>query len=117
MQVPRLVAALRLFLNYGLASCRAQMTYKVVEKEKEVNSLILKTGAIEPNKVSHRPYRPPHLRRNDAASMKKNPDAPGLSDHGSDSDYSDHDGVLQDNESNRKSKVRVSALLCLQVSI
>lgn len=118
LQVARFVAALRLFLNYGLAKCRVQMTYKIVDKEKEVNSLVLKTKLMEPEKVDRKPYRPPHLRRNDTSNLKKkNVDAPGLSDHGSDSDYSDNDGFIQDNESVRRSKVRVSALICLQVSL
>ncbi|XP_031397671.1 HEAT repeat-containing protein 6 isoform X2 [Punica granatum] len=115
--VPSFVAALRLFLNYGLASCRPQMTYKTVgEKEKEVSSLTSKTSSSTDGKVDHKPYRPPHLRRNDAANLKKTKDlyAPALSDHGSDSEYSDSDGSVQDNDSIRRSKVRVSALLCLQ---
>ncbi|PKI69488.1 hypothetical protein CRG98_010121 [Punica granatum] len=117
IEVPSFVAALRLFLNYGLASCRPQMTYKTVgEKEKEVSSLTSKTSSSTDGKVDHKPYRPPHLRRNDAANLKKTKDlyAPALSDHGSDSEYSDSDGSVQDNDSIRRSKVRVSALLCLQ---
>ncbi|KAK4769164.1 hypothetical protein SAY86_027314 [Trapa natans] len=110
--VPRFVAALRLFLNYGLASCKTQIPY--VQKEKEMNSIISKTSASKCDKVADRPYRPPHLRRNDTASMKKNQDAPDFLDHGSDSDYSDNDGIMQDSEGIRRSKVRVSALHCLQ---
>lgn len=119
------VAALRMFLSYGISG-RTQLTSPVIgQKEKELSLASLKPSLEDPPKTNRTPYRPPHLRQRDSSSMKQN-GARGslsLSDHessaldfaSSDSDYSDSDGSMKDTDNVQKSKVRVAAIVCIQV--
>jgi hypothetical protein len=117
--------ALRMFFTYGLSS-RTQLTYPAVgHQEKELH--IVSTSSLEePNRVDHSPYRPPHLRKMETSNMKEkkaqNPQS--FSDHesstvyftSSDSDYSDSDVLVKDSDTVQNSKVRVAAIVCIQVS-
>lgn len=121
LQVSGFVTALRLFFVYGLTS-RPQLTFPAVG-HKEVSPNLTSEG---PKKIDHTLYRPPHLRKKDILNIKQ----PKAQDHwifsdddsntmdfmSSDSDYSDSDGSIKDTDSVQGSKVRVAALVCLQVT-
>ncbi|KAM5571444.1 hypothetical protein ABKV19_011838 [Rosa sericea] len=116
------VAALRMFLSYGVSS-RSQLTRPVTgQKESELSVASLKSGLEDPKKTDRSPYRPPHLRKRDSSKQIGARGSQGLSDQesstldfaSSDSDYSDSDGSLKDTESIQKSKVRVAAIVCIQ---
>lgn len=123
-QLSGFVAALRLFFVYGLTS-RPQLT-SVAVGHNEQDLVSLNFTSQEPKKKDNIPYRPPHLRKKDSLSIKQ-PKAQNyqvFSDHesstvdftSSDSEYSDSDGSLKDTDNVRSSKVRVAAIVCLQVS-
>ncbi|PRQ16798.1 hypothetical protein RchiOBHm_Chr7g0188131 [Rosa chinensis] len=116
------VAALRMFLSYGISS-RSQLTRPATgQKESELSVASLKSGLEDPKKTDRSPYRPPHLRKRDSSKQIGARGSQGLSDQesstldfaSSDSDYSDSDGSLKDTESIQKSKVRVAAIVCIQ---
>lgn len=117
------VAALRLFLVYGL-NCRPQLTSSAASQNELGASLGL--TAEEPKTKGQGPYRPPHLRNKESLSSKqpKSQDSRISPDHdsttvyfaSSDSDFSDSDGSLKNHDIMRSSKVRVAAISCLQVS-
>uniref|UniRef100_A0A2N9IEJ3 Integrase catalytic domain-containing protein n=1 Tax=Fagus sylvatica TaxID=28930 RepID=A0A2N9IEJ3_FAGSY len=118
------VAALRMFFTYGLES-RTQHTYPADGNQDKELRIMSKSSLEEPKKVDHSPYRPPHLRKKDTSNMKQkkaqNPQS--FSDQessmvdftSSDSDYSDSDGSVKETETVRNSKVRVAAIVCIQV--
>lgn len=119
------VAALRMFFSYGISS-RTQLTSPVVgQKEKELSLASLKMRLEDPKKTDRTPYRPPHLRQRDSSNTKQTGarGSQSLSDHessvldfaSSDSDYSDSDGSIKETENIQKSKVRVAAIVCIQV--
>lgn len=119
------VAALRMFFSYGISS-RTQLTCPVVgQKEKELSLASLKTRLEDPKKTDRTPYRPPHLRQRESSNAKQTGarGSQSLSDHessvldfaSSDSDYSDSDGSIKETENIQKSKVRVAAIVCIQV--
>ncbi|XWS50226.1 hypothetical protein CRYUN_Cryun12cG0070300 [Craigia yunnanensis] len=93
-------------------------------KGKEPGSLSLKLTTEEPKRTNNTPYRPPHLRKKAGLTLRqaKAQDPQSSSDHdssmvdvtSSDSDYSDNDGSLKDINGSRCSKVRVSAIVCVQ---
>lgn len=127
LQVSGFVASLRMFFVYGLTGGPQLMCAAVGSKENEPGSLSLKLTSEEPKKTNNTPYRPPHLRKKEGFNMRqaKAQDAQSSSDHdssmvditSSDSDYSDNDGSLNDINSSRCSKVRVSAIVCVQVNL
>ncbi|EEF43498.1 conserved hypothetical protein [Ricinus communis] len=118
------VATLRMFFIYGLAG---RTLFKIPAnhlKEKEFSAMCLKLTLEEPKRKDHAPYRPPHLRKKESMHMKqpKAQDSLGFSDHesssadfiSSDSDCSDSDGAGKEIDSIQSSKVRVSAIVCIQ---
>ena len=123
-QVSGFVAALRMFLSFGISS-RSQLARPVTgQKESELSVASLKSGLEDSKPTVRSPYRPPHLRKRDSSKQIGARTSQGLSDQesstldfaSSDSDYSDSDGSLNDTESIQKSKVRVAAIVCIQVS-
>ncbi|KAL5551204.1 hypothetical protein UlMin_001380 [Ulmus minor] len=117
------VAALRMFLTYGITgrSHPSSSTNGFTEQALPLKSV--KSHVEESRRTDRSPYRPPHLRKRDNSNQK--PIAWGsqsLSDHestaldysSSDSEYSDSDGSIRDSDSIRKSKVRVAAIDCIQ---
>ncbi|XVF12805.1 hypothetical protein REPUB_Repub08aG0151600 [Reevesia pubescens] len=118
------VASLRMFFVYGLSGGAQLVCAAVGSKGKEPGSLSLKLTSEEPKRTNNTPYRPPHLRKKDGLNTRqaKAQDPRSFSDHDSsmvdvtlsDSDYSDNDGSLKDINSSRCSKVRVSAIVCVQ---
>lgn len=124
-QVPGFVAALRIFLTYSLTSRKARTIGPVFGlRDKEVTSTSSKANIDEAEKVDRKPYRPPHLREKDSSEFQrsKNFDSKSSSDYessvvdfpSSDSDYSDSDSSMRDIDS-RNSKVRLAAVICIQV--
>jgi hypothetical protein len=119
------VVALRMFFTYGLSS-RTQLTYPAAGHQEMELHTVSKSSLEEPKRVDHSPYRPPHLRKMKTSNMKEkkawNPQS--FSDHessmgyftSSDSDYSDSDGLVKDSDTVQNSKVRVAAIVCIQVS-
>ncbi|XVE64543.1 hypothetical protein DITRI_Ditri07aG0108700 [Diplodiscus trichospermus] len=115
--VSSFVASLRMFFIYGVTSGSGC-------KEKEPSSLSLKLSTEEPKRTNNTPYRPPHLRKKDSLPMRQAKAQDPQSSSGydssmvdvtsSDSDYSDNDGSLKDISGSRCSKVRVSAIVCVQ---
>ena len=118
-QLTAFVAALRIFLAYGLnnsnmLSCRG---------DKDPGPSNNKITSKETFKKDIGAYRPPHLRRKTYSLQQKlTRTSQTLSDHdsshelsSSDSDFSDSDGVLKDFDNVRSNKARVSAINCIQV--
>ena len=125
LQVSSFVASSQFFFVYGLTSGPQLMCAAIGCKGKEPDSLSLKLTSEEPKRTNNTPYRPLHLRKKDGLSMRqaKAQDPQSSFDHdssmvdvtSSDSDYSDNDGSLKDINGSRCSKVRVSAIVCVQV--
>ncbi|XP_042465109.1 HEAT repeat-containing protein 6-like isoform X2 [Zingiber officinale] len=118
--VPGLVAALQLFLSYGLAS-GTPLPFLINDlKGKSLTSNGLESGLGKSRKSDAGPYRPPHLRKKDGFS--NNPADTQCSDYlspnfgftSSDSDHSDNDGSAKHVDRYRSSKVRLAALVCIQ---
>ncbi|KAH1107431.1 hypothetical protein J1N35_011199 [Gossypium stocksii] len=122
--VSSFVASLRMFFVYGLTSGNQVICAAVSSKEKESGSPRLKLTLEEPKRTNSTPYRPPHLRKRDNLNTRqaKALDPQSSSDQissmvdvtSSDSDYSDSDGSLKDINDSRCSKIRVSAIVCIQ---
>ncbi|TYH58158.1 hypothetical protein ES332_D08G135000v1 [Gossypium tomentosum] len=94
--VSSFVASLRMFFVYGLTSGNQVICAAVSSKEKEFGSPRLKLTLEEPKQTNSTPYRPPHLRKKDNLNT------------------SDSDGSLKDINDSRCSKIRVSAIVCIQ---
>ncbi|XP_042459639.1 HEAT repeat-containing protein 6-like isoform X1 [Zingiber officinale] len=118
--VPGLVAALQLFLSYGLAS-GTPLPFLINDfKGKSLTSNGLESRLGKSRKSDAGPYRPPHLRKKDGFS--NNPADTQCSDYlspnfgftSSDSDHSDNDGSAKHVDRYRSSKVRLAALVCIQ---
>lgn len=117
------VAALKLFFVYGL-NIRPQVTSPSVGNN--MPDLVSHSLTMEESKKEDKtPYRPPHLRKKDLnIKWPKAQDSRISTDHetstvdftSSDSDYSDSDGSLKGPDCAQSSKVRVAAIVCLQVS-
>ncbi|KAG6526526.1 hypothetical protein ZIOFF_016516 [Zingiber officinale] len=121
--VPGLVAALQLFLSYGLAS-GTPLPFLINDlKGKSLTSNGLESGLGKSRKSDAGPYRPPHLRKKDGFS--NNPADTQCSDYlspnfgftSSDSDHSDNDGSAKHVDRYRSSKVRLAALVCIQCGV
>ncbi|XWS38094.1 hypothetical protein CRYUN_Cryun19dG0101100 [Craigia yunnanensis] len=122
--VSSFVASLRMFFVYGLTSGPQLKCAALSCREKEFGSLSLKLTSEEPKRTNNTPYRPPHFRKKESLTMRqaKAQDPQSSSDHdssmvdvtSSDSDYSDNDGSLKDINGSQFSKVRVSAIVCVQ---
>lgn len=115
-----------MFFVYGLTS-RTEFSFLAnSHEEKEFSKMRLKLTLEESVRKDHAPYRPPHLRKKENISMKQPriQDSVCIYDHessatefvSSDSDCSDNDGSVKDTESIQNSKVRVAAIVCIQVS-
>lgn len=118
-----LVAALRMFLNYGLSS--KQQVFPLAGHTKELSSTRPKSNLEESSKLDRGPYRPPHLRKKTQKNLQpKDPESQSFSNQescsvnyiSSDSDYSDSDGSAKDAYNVCSSKARVAAIVCIQVS-
>ncbi|KAE8663292.1 RING-H2 finger protein ATL79-like [Hibiscus syriacus] len=122
--VSSFVAYLRMFFVYGLTSGTQLTCAAGSSKDKESVFPSFKLTVEEPKRTNNTPYRPPHLRKKESlnARQAKSLYLQGSSDHissmadvtSSDSDYSDSDGSLKDINGSRCSKIRVSAIVCVQ---
>ncbi|KAM7531528.1 hypothetical protein LguiB_034938 [Lonicera macranthoides] len=119
--VTGLVAALRMFLNYGLSS--KQQVFPLAGHTKELSSTRPKSNLEESSKLDCGPYRPPHLRKKKQKNLQpKDPESQSFSNQescsvnyiSSDSDYSDSDGSAKDAYNVCSSKARVAAIVCIQ---
>lgn len=121
------VSVLRTFLTYGVSSSRTSSTYLLSDyEEKEPNILSPQARWEQVNKSDHTAYRPPHLRKKECSNVKHN--GPWLSQNisdnesstvnatSSDSDFSDGDGSVKESGRMQNSRVRVAALICIQVN-
>lgn len=103
------VAALRIFLRYGLVN-KAHIMNQSTNHKKEVVS----TSQNLPFELSNRsrsgPYRPPHLRREVVGNQQHKDEIIS-----SDSDCSDNDGSMMDSSSVHFAKARLAAIICIQV--
>ena len=117
------VAALRLFLSYGVAN-RNRFVSPEAGQGKELISSSKNLEMAELSKSGSVPYRPPHLRKRELKNLQRK-DEESLSSAGlesstgyhvsSDSDYSDGDGSARDLSIVRCDKTRLAAIICLQV--
>ncbi|CAM8995952.1 unnamed protein product [Rhodiola kirilowii] len=123
-QVAGLVAALRLFLTYGLTNVKKPtdpVPFNTDWKGGPSNH-VLSIG--EPKNTAGSPYRPPHLRKMNSITTKQPKDLDYQNTLGqkysleeyasSDSDCSDSDGSVRDTSSTHSSKARISAIMCIQ---
>ncbi|KAI3727828.1 hypothetical protein L6452_16448 [Arctium lappa] len=110
------VAALRMFIGYGLTS-KSQIVLPAGVYKKDVRISSLNSHSSE---SSSAPYRPPHVRKkNQNGTQSKDLSIldcpPATVDYmSSDSDLSDNDGSAKGISNYRSSKVRVAAIVCIQ---
>ncbi|KAJ9549714.1 hypothetical protein OSB04_022257 [Centaurea solstitialis] len=113
------VAALRMFIGYGLTS-KSQTVLPAGVYKKDVRISSLNSHSSE---SSSAPYRPPHVRKKnqkgtqskDSNSLSGSDCPPATIDYmSSDSDLSDSDGSAKGISNYRSSKVRVAAIVCIQ---
>ncbi|CAO2816693.1 unnamed protein product [Amaranthus hypochondriacus] len=112
------VAALRIFLAYGLNNSNMLSRHGDKDPGPSNNKLTSK----ETFKKDIGAYRPPHLRRKTSSLQQKlTRTSQTLSDHdsshelsSSDSDFSDSDSVLKDLDNVRSNKARLAAINCIQ---
>lgn len=111
-----------MFFTYGLPGRSSLPPATSGSKDKSFSSPDMKSGQLECRQSEHGRYRPPHLRKRegtkinlvDAQSSSDNePSKYGLGS--SDSDHSDSDGPVKEGDHYRSSKVRLAAIICIQV--
>uniref|UniRef100_A0A7N1A0M5 DUF4042 domain-containing protein n=1 Tax=Kalanchoe fedtschenkoi TaxID=63787 RepID=A0A7N1A0M5_KALFE len=121
-QVAGLVAALRLFLTYGLTNAKIPAHLVPVNSDRKCGPSKPISSLGESEKTGRSPYRPPHLRKKDFITIKQSNDSDyqSTSDQeyslldSSDSDCSDSDGSVRDTGSIQSSKARIAAIMCIQ---
>ncbi|KAL9669384.1 hypothetical protein QQ045_006931 [Rhodiola kirilowii] len=123
-QVAGLVAALRLFLTYGLTNVKKPTDPVPVKTDLKggPSNHVLSIG--ESKNTAGSPYRPPHLRKMNSITTKQPKDIDYQNTLGqkysleeyssSDSDCSDSDGSVRDTSSTHSSKARICAIMCIQ---
>lgn len=126
LQVSSFIAALRLFFCFGLTGLPQFTHSDVVHKDKQSNAKLSTLISGVSKNAKNTPYRPPHLRKRDDLNTKLpvSYDWRHLSAHdsasadviSSDSDFSDSDGSIRDSYCAQSSKVRIAAIVCIQVS-
>ncbi|GER28444.1 ARM repeat superfamily protein [Striga asiatica] len=111
------VAALRIFLHYGLLN-KPHVVNQVTNHKKEVGSTSRNLHVEVSNRSRSDPYRPPHLRKKIVGRQQfSHEDGTFSPKHdivSSDSDYSDNDGSVIDKSSALFAKARLAAILCIQ---
>lgn len=126
LQVLSFIAALRMFFCFGLTGPPQLSHSDVVHKDKHLNVKLSTLISGVSKNAKNTPYRPPHLRKRDDLNTKQpvSCDWRRLSAHdscssdviSSDSDFSDSDGSVPDSYFAQSSKVRIAAIVCIQVS-
>ncbi|KAK2388509.1 hypothetical protein QL285_062187 [Trifolium repens] len=119
------VAVLRMFLNYGLSG-RTPITLLVGHSKKDLNNVSPKAHKEQLNKSNHSVYRPPHLRKRDCSNVNPNratssqyisdSESSTINVTSSDSDFSDGDGSAKESARVQNSRIRVAAIICIQVN-
>lgn len=122
-QVSAFVAALRMFFAYGFPN-RPLLTSSVGNQGKEPSLTSTQSSLEEPKKTNNSAYRPPHMRRRDNSNTKQASVQNSQSSMAveslnydfisSDSDH-DSDGQVRDTDIIPNGKVRVAAIICIQV--
>lgn len=105
----------------------AEQYIPFVRRKMEDNSICSQPNSNELIKSDRKPYRPPHLRKKDSSSAKlaksrdvgctSNSESSASELLSSDSDYSESDSVERKCSTTQSSKVRVAAVVCIQVMI
>lgn len=123
-QVSAFVVALRMFFAYGFSN-RPLLACSVGNQGKEPSLTSTKSSLEEPKKENHSAYRPPHMRRRENLNKKQanvqNSQSSMTAESlncdliSSDSDH-DSDGPGRDADIIQNGKVRVAAILCIQVT-
>lgn len=115
-----------MFFCFGLTGSPQLSHSDVVHKDKQLNVKLSTLISGVSKNAKNTPYRPPHLRKRDDLNNKQpvSCDWQRLSAHdsgssdviSSDSDFSDSDGSVRDSYCGESSKVRIAAIVCIQVS-
>lgn len=123
-QVSSFIAALRMFFCFGLTGPPQFSHSDVAHKDLNLKLSTLISGVSK--NAKNTPYRPPHLRKRDDLSTKLSVpcdwrrlsalDSASSDVISSDSDFSDSDGSTRDSYCAQSSKVRIAAIVCIQVS-
>ncbi|KAL1823511.1 hypothetical protein ACET3Z_010289 [Daucus carota] len=103
--VAGLVAALKMFFNYGFIH-KPQIILPVSSQKKQDD-----TNKSKKHPTNSGPYKPPHLRKS-KSNQNHEVSSPDLMS--SDSDYSDSDGSPSEAFNIYSSKARVAAIVCMQ---
>ncbi|KAG9155228.1 hypothetical protein Leryth_023327 [Lithospermum erythrorhizon] len=116
--VAGLVAALKMFFNYGLIN-KAHLRFQI-DGRNELESSINRTDKGVLKKTQGGTYRPPHLRKNyqhpidkDSLTSSENESSATMY-ASSDSDFSDSDGSLGAAGTGLYAKTRLAAIVCVQ---
>lgn len=117
------VAALRMFFAYGFSN-RPLLTCSVGNQGKEPSFTSTKSILEDPTKTNRSAYRPPHMRRREnlnrkQGSVQNSPSSTAGEPFNcdlisSDSDH-DSDGQVRDTNIIQNGRVRVAAIICIQV--
>lgn len=115
-----------MFFTYGLTSRmpHTSLPFGCDKKQLSIASPAVSLG--QGNKPDRSAYRPPHLRKRDCSNLKHNRihhsqclvednDSTAIVTS-SDSDFSDGDGPAKECDSVLNSRVRVAAVICVQVN-
>ena len=115
-----------MFLMYGLCGRTPSTSLLIGREEKEPNLESPRASREQVNKSNCSAYRPPHLRKRDCSNVKHERawDSQHILDNesstvnvtSSDSDFSDGDGSATESGRVQNSRVRVAALICIQVT-
>lgn len=126
LQVSSFIAVLRMFFCFGLTGPPQFSRSDAVHKDKQLNVKLSTLVSGESKNAKNTPYRPPHLRNRGGLNTKLpvSCDWRHMSAHdsassdiiSSDSDFSDSDYSVRDSYCAQSSKVRIAAIVCIQVS-
>lgn len=114
-----------MFLNYGLSGTTPSTSLPVGLEQKDHNNISPKAHREWPDKSDSSVYRPPHLRKKDYSNVKHNrarcsqyisDSESSINVTSSDSDFSDGDGSAKESARVQNSRVRVAAIICIQVN-
>lgn len=126
LQVLSFIASLRMFFCFGLTGPPQLSVSDVVHNDKHLNVKLSPLISGVSKNAKNTPYRPPHLRKRDDLNTRQPVSSSWrrLSAHdsgssdviSSDSDFSDSDGSVPDSYFAQSSKVRIAAIVRIQVS-
>lgn len=117
------VAVLRIFLVYGLSGRTSSTSLLVGHEEKDISNVSPNAPKEQLNTSNRSAYRPPHLRKRDVKHNRArcsqyicDNESSTINVTSSDSDFSDGDSSAKESGRVQNSRVRVAAIICIEVN-